>query len=214
MFKLARPRYVIKEFAGKKFPIKPRSEIKDTDITDKFDTPKIVDKKTNITTLGSCFAQRLRDWLISNNFNYKDGKWDRVYSPRNIKQTIQTPSRIMVLEFPKSVTLQSLRSAVRIDTEIKVKVKVDDEFWQATITDLSINGCHLEINNGEALVLADNKMIAIVIEDFQGLQNINLSAAICNIKQESNGATLGVQFTPDSKKQVTGLLHHAVTLED
>lgn len=89
MFKLARPRYVIKEFAGKKFPIKPRSEIKDTDITDKFDTPKIVDKKTNITTLGSCFAQRLRDWLIANNFNYKDGKWDRVYSPRNIKQTIQ-----------------------------------------------------------------------------------------------------------------------------
>ena len=89
MFKLARPRYVIKEFAGKKFPIKPRVEIKDTDITDKFDTPKIVDKDTNITTLGSCFAQRLRDWLIANGYNYKDGKWDRVYSPRNVKQTIQ-----------------------------------------------------------------------------------------------------------------------------
>ena len=89
MFKLSRPRYVAKQYAGKKFPGKPRKDITDDDIIAKFITPKIVDKSTNITTLGSCFAQRLRDWLISNNYNYVDGKWDRVYSPRTIKQTIQ-----------------------------------------------------------------------------------------------------------------------------
>jgi len=89
MFKLARPRYVIKKYAGKKFPQKPRSEIKEEDIIQKFITPQIVNKKTNITTLGSCFAQRLRDWLVSNNYNFVDGKWDRVYSPRNIRQIIQ-----------------------------------------------------------------------------------------------------------------------------
>ena len=89
MFKLARPRYVVKEYAGKKFPQKPRSEITDDDIVSKFITPKIVDKSTNITTLGSCFAQRLRDWLITNNYNFVDGKWDRVYSPRNARQIIQ-----------------------------------------------------------------------------------------------------------------------------
>lgn len=89
MFKLSRPRYVIKEYAGKKFPQKKREDITVDDIIRKYDTPKFIDKKTNIVTIGSCFAQRLRDWLKSNNFNYVDGKWDRVYSPRNIKQILQ-----------------------------------------------------------------------------------------------------------------------------
>ena len=132
----------------------------------------------------------------------------------SIKQTVQIPSRIMVLDFPKSVSLQSLRSSIRIDTEIKSKVKVDKEYWQSTITDLSINGCHLSINDGEALVLADDKSVEIIIEDFQGLQNIKLIAAICNIKQQSSGVSFGVKFIPESKKAVTSLLHHAVTAED
>ena len=34
----------------------------------------------------------------------------------NVKQTIQIPSRIIVLEFPREVSLQNLRSSMRIDT--------------------------------------------------------------------------------------------------
>lgn len=132
----------------------------------------------------------------------------------NIKQTVQIPSRIMVLDFPKSVSLQSLRSSIRIDTEIKSKVKVNKEYWQSTITDLSINGCHLDISDGEALVLADDKTVEIIIEDFQGLQNIKLLAAICKIKQLASGVSFGVKFMPESKESVTSLLHHAVTVED
>ena len=132
----------------------------------------------------------------------------------SIKQTIQMPSRIMVLEFPKSVSLQSLRSSIRIDTEIISKVKVDKEYWKSTITDMSINGCHLYISDGEALVLADDKTVEIIIEDFQGIQNIKLLAAICNIKQQANGVSFGVKFKAESKKSVTSLLHHTVTLED
>lgn len=132
----------------------------------------------------------------------------------SIKQTIQMPSRIMVLEFPKSVSLQSLRSSIRIDTEIISKVKVEKEYWKSTITDMSINGCHLYINDGEALVLADDKTVEIIIENFQGLQNIKLLAAICNIKQQATGVSFGVKFKAESKESVTSLLHHTVTLED
>ena len=89
MFKLARPRYVIKKYAGKKFPQKSRNKITDDDIILKYNTPKIVNKSTNITTIGSCFAQRLSEWLIKEKFNYVDGKWYRVYSPRNIKQILK-----------------------------------------------------------------------------------------------------------------------------
>ena len=101
MFKLIRPRHVIKQYAGKKFPNKPRKDITDIDIIEKFNVPNIVDKKTNITTIGSCFAQRLRDWLINNNFNFIDGHWDRVYSPRTIKQTLQMafePENLKIVE--------------------------------------------------------------------------------------------------------------------
>ena len=131
----------------------------------------------------------------------------------NIKQTIQIPSRIMVLDFPKSVSLQSLRTSIRIDTEINAKVKIEKDYWKATINDLSINGCHLTINDGESLVLADTKNVEVIIENFKGLQNIKLSAAICNTKQHNTGVSFGVKFMPESKKSVTELLHHAVSFE-
>ena len=101
MFKLARPKYVLKKYAGKKFPQKSRELITDDDIISKYETPKIVNKNTNITTIGSCFAQRLSEWLIKNNFNYNDGGWDRVYSPRNIKQILQMafePNKLDITE--------------------------------------------------------------------------------------------------------------------
>ena len=131
-----------------------------------------------------------------------------------IKQTLQMPSRIMVLEFPRRVTLQYLRSSVRIDTKITAKVKIDKIYWQTTITDLSISGCHLDIINGEKLALAEDKSVEIIIEDFKGLYNINLSAKICNLKQQSQGLSFGVQFEEKSKKNVTNLLHHTVTIEN
>ncbi len=131
-----------------------------------------------------------------------------------IKQTIQMPSRIMVLSFPQTVTLQNLRSSVRIDTQIVAKIKIDDTYWQTTINNLSINGCHLHINNGEKLILAENKKIEIIVEDFQGASDIKLDADICNIKQLNSGLSFGVKFHETSKVQVTNLLHYAVTLEN
>jgi len=130
-----------------------------------------------------------------------------------IKQTIQMPSKIMVLNFPQTVTLQNLRSSVRIDTKIIAKLKIDDTYWQTTITNLSINGCHLHINNGEKLLLAENKIIEVIVEDFQGASNIKLDADICNIKQLNSGLSFGVKFHETSKDEVTNLLHYAVTLE-
>jgi hypothetical protein len=89
MFKDVRPRYVIKQYQGRKFPQKPRTDISVEDIIHKFNSEKIVDKSTKIATIGSCFAERLKDWLIGNNYNVQDGDWNKVYNPRNIKQIIQ-----------------------------------------------------------------------------------------------------------------------------
>ncbi|MEW6993379.1 PilZ domain-containing protein [Colwelliaceae bacterium MEBiC 14330] len=128
-----------------------------------------------------------------------------------VKQTLQIPSRIMVLEIPNSVILQKLRSSERIDTSIDAKVKIDEVYWQTTMTNISVDGGQLDIVNGEKLRLAENKSIEIVVEKHDGDNNIKLNAIICNIKQQVDGVSFGVKFNKVSKKQVIELLYEALT---
>lgn len=128
----------------------------------------------------------------------------------NVKQTVQLPSRLIVLEFPRKVGLQNLRSNVRIESRIKSKVKIQKEYWMSIISDISISGCKLLVSNGEKLVLANNDEIDIVIEDFQGLENIKLSAQVCNSKIQHGGIMLGVKFSETSKADVTKVIQQTV----
>lgn len=130
----------------------------------------------------------------------------------NLKQSIQIPSRILVLEFPREVSLQNLRSSMRIETYIKAKTKIKDEYWGSIISDISVSGCKLMITNGEKLTLTDDKPVEIIIEDFQSLKNLKLEAKICNSKIQAGGVLLGVKFSDSSKSEVTKLLQEAVIL--
>jgi len=132
----------------------------------------------------------------------------------SIKQTIQMPSRIIVLDFPRTVGLQNLRSAIRINTHINAKVKIDQNYWQTTIANLSINGCQLSIVNGEKLVLSEKKAIEIIIEDEQGGNNLKLKGAVCNLKQQIDGVSFGVKFDEKSHANVSQLLFNIVTSQD
>ncbi|WP_033083451.1 PilZ domain-containing protein [Colwellia psychrerythraea] len=128
-----------------------------------------------------------------------------------VRQTLQIPSRIMVLDIPNTVTLQKLRSSVRIDTHIYAKIKIDGIYWQTTMTNLSVEGGQLDIINGEKLVLAENKVIDIVVETDAGENNIKLNATICNVKQQVDGLSFGVKFNQVSKQQVIDLLYQALS---
>jgi len=129
----------------------------------------------------------------------------------SVIQTIQIPSRIMVLAIPNTVTLQQLRSSVRIDTFISAKVKVDDIYFQATITNLSVDGGQLDIINGEELMLTEDKVIDMVVEGREGKRNIKLNATVCNIKQQFGDLSFGVKFNKVSKQQVIELLYQALS---
>jgi PilZ domain/Flagellar protein YcgR len=127
-----------------------------------------------------------------------------------VRQTLQIPSRIMVLDIPNTVTLQQLRSSVRIETQIVAKVKIDDVYWQTTMTNLSVNGGQLDIINGEKLALAENKTIEILVETSKGEDNIKLNATVCNFKQQVDGVSFGVKFNQVNKQQVIELLYQAL----
>ncbi|MGB1261913.1 MAG: PilZ domain-containing protein [Cognaticolwellia sp.] len=128
----------------------------------------------------------------------------------NVRQTIQIPSRIIVLEFPREVSLQNLRTAMRIDTHIKAKINIEDEYWNSVIANISVTGCQLIVNNGETLALTTDKPVEIIIEDFQGLKNLKLDAEICNSKVQAGGMLLGVKFSDANADDVTKLLQQAV----
>jgi c-di-GMP-binding flagellar brake protein YcgR len=132
----------------------------------------------------------------------------------NVKQTLQIPSRIIVLEFPKTVSLQSLRSAMRIDTDIIAKIKIAKEYWQANIVDISINGCQVLINNGESLVMEKDKSVELIVEDFEGEGNLKFIAEICSYKSQVNAICVGLKFNEKSKESVIKLLHHEVISEN
>lgn len=130
-----------------------------------------------------------------------------------VKQTLQLPSRLMVLSFPKEVSLQSLRKSLRIDTDISAKIKIKGEYWTSMITDISINGCQLHVENGEKLAMLDSGEVEIVIENFEGKGNLKLQGDLCSKKGAVNGLSLGVQFNASSKDSCLKLINHIITTE-
>lgn len=130
-----------------------------------------------------------------------------------IRQTLQIPSKLIVLDFPKTLSMQSLRKSIRIETDIQTKVRVEKNFWQGMITDISINGCQLLVDNGEKIALANDKSIDVSIEGYSELGNLKFSGQICSIKPVMNGVSLGIKFSDVSKDKVAKLLHHVVTIE-
>jgi hypothetical protein len=127
-----------------------------------------------------------------------------------IRQTLQVPSRIMVLDIPTTVTLQQLRSSIRIETQITAKVKIDDVYWKTIMTNVSVEGGQLDIINGEKLVLAEDNIIEILVETSAGEDDIKLNAVICNVKQQIDGLSFGVKFNQVSKHEVIELLYKAL----
>ncbi|XQW84320.1 PilZ domain-containing protein [Thalassotalea piscium] len=130
-----------------------------------------------------------------------------------IKQTLQLPSRIMVLDFPQTVSVQSLRAAIRIDTEIPAKIKIEQEYWQVLITDISINGCQIVIQNGDSIKIAKDDNLHMIIEDFQETENLILDAIVRSIKTQNEDLLLGVKFQPEIRENVIKLINHTLISE-
>ncbi len=130
-----------------------------------------------------------------------------------ILQTLHIPSRIMVLEFPKEVSLQTLRTNIRIESDINAKVKISDDYWQASIMDLSVNGCQVFLKSGDSLLLTKEQAVELVVEDFQDLANLKIAATVCNTKSLIDGMSIGIMFNDDqtTQEQINKLLLHTVT---
>lgn len=127
-----------------------------------------------------------------------------------VRQTLQTPSRLIVLEFPYKVSFQPLRSNIRIDTDLKTKISVEKEHFQGVISNISISGCKILVHNASSLMMANDKAIDIVLENFNDKGNMKLAGVIRNVKKQSNDISLGIHFPEEIKEQVLKVIEHAI----
>lgn len=131
----------------------------------------------------------------------------------SVRQTIQIPSKLIVLEFPHKVSLQKLRNNIRIETDVSAKIGVDDEFFNAQIHDLSISGCQLIVHNAHSLMMSNDKPVTIILENFKDGQNLKLIGGIRNVKKQGNAVSLGVHFTEQVRAEVLKLMEYVFVNE-
>lgn len=62
-----------------------------------------------------------------------------------IVEAITSPMRLLFLAYPKVVTARNIRSNPRVNTSLPAKLKAGEAGADATVTDISISGCQLEI---------------------------------------------------------------------
>ena len=130
-----------------------------------------------------------------------------------IRQTIQIPSKLLVLEFPYKVSLQKLRSNIRIDTDVSAKIGVGKEYYNAQIANLSISGSQIVVHNAQALMMSNDKPIEVIIENFNNGGNLKLKGDIRNVKKQGNDVSLGVHFDDAVKESVLKLMEDILTAE-
>ena len=129
-----------------------------------------------------------------------------------ITQTLSSPSRMMVLNFPSKMIIHNLRSTKRVLTELPVIVKVTEQPWQAQLTDVSLSGCHVEASQGGEgdFVEGETINISVDVDDDIG---VSLNARICNIKPFDKGVKFGCQFISAQDEQIEKLVHRALLAE-
>lgn len=131
-----------------------------------------------------------------------------------VRQTLQTPSRLIVLEFPYKVTLQHLRKKLRIGANFKVKIGVDNEFFKGVISNLSISGSQILVHNAMSLMMSNDKPIEVIIENFNDSGNMKLKGLICNVKKHGDNVSLGVRFDDNEQSDVLAIMQTIIKGEE
>ncbi|QBF84041.1 flagellar brake protein [Shewanella maritima] len=134
-----------------------------------------------------------------------------------IEQTVTMPSRMIVLSFPKAVSIHNLRATKRVDTELKVTVNLGTRSWPAVMNDVSLTGCHLVMQDCTQKSIPEDSDISIAIGDESGeadeVDRDTVIAKVCNVKQDEQGFQLGCQFAVQQQQTIDKLIHIALLAE-
>ena len=112
------------------------------------------------------------------------------------------PSKILVIEFPRSVEERNLRRSERIKTFIPLKIRLPNStsLSESAMLDLSREGALLSIEEGEPPEIGEKVYISLRLPD--GSYVSELGCVVRNAREPADLRLVGVEFDHENEKQV------------
>ena len=131
-----------------------------------------------------------------------------------LKQTLSTPTKILVLNFPETMVIHNLRSTKRVLTELACTVSTNGQEYEAVMTDVSLSGCHINLaNGGTDNITEDTLVTAKFCENDAEEPTLTLSCKVCNLKPFKQGVEFGVAFAAEQDPTIESIIRLALFSE-
>jgi len=124
----------------------------------------------------------------------------------SIEQTIKIPTKMLVLNIPKQVALQSLRKRTRIETQLNFESVLNKNTIKGLIINISIDGCLLKIKRDEQLSITEGEKLSFSIPDQSFEEFSAIDGKVCNVKTTSKVHMVGIQFEAGALTLIKNLL--------
>jgi len=124
----------------------------------------------------------------------------------SIERTINIPAKMIVLNLPQQVVIQSLRKETRIETQLNFEASVNNSSLKGVIVNLSLEGCLLSTKQEEKPAISKGDLITLNITDTALRDFESIKGIVCNVKSSANTNHLGINFIEESHEIIKDLL--------
>ncbi|UJF22800.1 PilZ domain-containing protein [Shewanella sp. OMA3-2] len=131
-----------------------------------------------------------------------------------LRQTLSTPSKMLVLDFPDTMMIHNLRSTKRVLTALACSVIVNGKEYEAVMTDVSLSGCHISLAMGGADSITEDIIISVKFCEHDDEEaTLTVSCKVCNLKPFKQGVEFGVEFEAEQSASIESIIRLALLSE-
>jgi c-di-GMP-binding flagellar brake protein YcgR len=115
----------------------------------------------------------------------------------NISHFMTNPAKLIFIEYPKRIESQDLRAHKRLDCYLPADVRIMDNTIEATITDISREGCCFIIERAKvesSLILRIGSKIGISFQLPGAKEMFTVTSIQKNLKKGDDNVGIGVEF--------------------
>ena len=124
----------------------------------------------------------------------------------SIERTINIPAKMIVLNMPQQVAIQSLRKKTRIETQLNFEATVNNSSLKGVMVNLSLEGCLLNTKKKEEFIIKKDDNITLSITDTALSDFTSIKGIVCNVKSSLNINYFGIKFEEKSLEVIKNLL--------
>ncbi|MBN1545245.1 MAG: flagellar brake protein [Syntrophaceae bacterium] len=132
----------------------------------------------------------------------------RVYAFRcTLLGLIKEPCRFSILSYPESFEVINLRKYERVSCIIDAGIRINENFYEGIITDISMGGCSFDFSKSDItefpnVNILDKVSVSMNLKDKEFMENIG--AIVRSIRKDENNLSLGLQFNAGEEIEQNG----------